>query len=54
MVEFPTPDSQDEVDFLDAVHHGIDQADAGQLIPHAELVARIEALLQKTQFPGER
>lgn len=33
--------------FMREVEHGIAQADAGELIPHEEVVARIESILQK-------
>lgn len=33
--------------FIRAVEHGIAQADAGALIPHEDVVTRIEALVQK-------
>ena len=33
--------------FIRTVEHGIAQADAGELIPHKDVVARIESILQK-------
>ena len=33
--------------FVRSVEHAIAQADAGDLIPHEEVVARIESILQK-------
>jgi predicted transcriptional regulator len=37
---------EENEDFRAAVRRGIEQADRGELVPHEEVVARIERLLQ--------
>jgi predicted transcriptional regulator len=45
------PDAEEERRFLEAVRHGIEQADRGEFIEEAEMDARVERILQRLK-PG--